>query len=299
MEIFDLAVSYKWEYDKEFVDLIERNFQKDGLRTFVVESFNLNETVSLLKNKEIHFKAYLDRASDEDPSFLPLTKILSRKKCHLINPHSKVVKSINKASMHKKLLKKNFRLPQTLILPPYDYDSVLSISEDKLISLGKPFVIKPAFFSGGGEGVVKDAETLSEIETERMKNHNDKYLIQQKIYPRKFKNKRAWFRVFWAFDKVIPSWWDDHTHIYSPVLKSEIKKYNLLPLYRAVARLSRITKLDYFSTEIALTKDHKFFLIDYVNDQCDMRLKSLHPDGVPDIIVKEFIDRMKNFVKKI
>lgn len=54
--------------------------------------------------------------------------------------------------------------------------------------------------------------------------------------------------------------------------------------------------MDYFSSEIALTKKNRFVLIDYVNDQCDMRLKSIHPDGVPDSIVIQFIEQMKQKV---
>ncbi len=299
MQIFDLAVAYKWKYDKELVELIERNFQRSGLRTFVIGKFNLHEVVDHLKKKKIYFKVYLDRASDEDPEFLPISKLLSRKKSYIINPHHKIVKSIDKLSMHRKLVKRKFRLPKTLLLPSYDHDDSLRINANHLEELGIPFVIKPSLISGGGEGVIKSAESLAQIHEERRKNHLEKYLVQEKIYPRKIQGKRAWFRLLWAFDKVIPTWWDDHTHIYQRVTKVDVKRHNLLPLYRITKRLARLTQLDYFSTEIALTKDHKFVLIDYVNDQCDLRLKSNHVDGVPDEVVNEFIERMKRKVLSI
>jgi hypothetical protein len=293
MRVFDLAVSYKWKYDKGFVDLIEAQFQKEGLSTFIIESFNSSETISLLKERKLHFRVYLDRASDEDPAFLPIAKILARKKSYLINPHKEVLRSINKSLMHKKLVKKKFRLPETVIFPSYDFDPHPRIDGKILSALGTPFIIKPALLSGGGEGVLRNAESPAQILEERRKNHNENYLVQQKIYPHTLQGRRAWFRVFWVFDTVIPAWWDDITHIYYPVTEKEIAKYNLLQLYRITKRLARITKLDYFSTEIALTSDHKFYLIDYVNDQCDMRLKSRHTDGVPDEIVSKFIERMK------
>jgi len=296
MHIFDLAIAYKWKYDKEFIELIERNFQRDGLRTFIIGKFNLGEVVDNLKKKKIYFKAYLDRASDEDPEFLPISKLLTRKKSYIINPHRKIIKSIDKVLMHRKLVKRQFRLPKTLLLPSFDYDETLRLSDNDLNELGIPFVIKPSFLSGGGEGVIRSAESLAQISEERRKNHTEKYLVQEKIYPGKIQSKRAWFRVILAFDKVIPTWWDDHTHIYHRVTKADAKRYNLLPLYRITKRLARLTQLDYFSTEIALTKDHKFVLIDYVNDQCDMRLKSNHVDGVPDEVVNEFIERMKRKV---
>ena len=293
MQIFDMAIAYKWKYDKEFVDLIERNFQKAGLRTFVINKFNVNEVIRSIKGKKIHFKLYLDRASDEDPAFLPIAKFLARKKSYIINPHNKTKKSVDKFLMHKKLEKRHFRLPKTFLLPSFKLRKNILLDDRHLTELGIPFIIKPSLMSGGGEGVIKNAMSLSQILEERRKNHLEKYLIQEKIYPGKIQGRRAWFRVIWAFDQVIPTWWDDHTHIYHPVSKNEVAKYNLLPLYKITKRLARITQLDYFSTEIALTKDHKFVLIDYVNDQCDMRLKSNHSDGVPDEVVNEFVERMK------
>lgn len=299
MRIFDLAIAYKWKYDEEFIELLERNFQKDGLRTFIIGKFNIAEVIESLKKKKIYFRVYLDRASDEDPEFLPIAKLLTRKKSYVINPHYKIIQSVDKVYMHKKLLKKQFRLPKTYLLPSYDRDENLRLDDDQLDALGRPFIIKPSLFSGGGEGVIKSAEFLSQIGEERRNNHNEKYLVQEKIYPRRINGKRAWFRVIWAFDRVIPTWWDDNTHIYQRVTKSEVTRHNLLPLYRITRRLAKLTQLDYFSTEIALTKDHKFILIDYVNDQCDMRLKSNHPDGVPDEVVIEFIERMKRKVLSI
>ena len=58
-----------------------------------------------------------------------------------------------------------------------------------------------------------------------------------------------------------------------------------------VNKVDTVTKPEKLSPT-SITKDHTFYLIDYVNDQCDMRLKSNHPDGVPDVLVKQFIQRM-------
>jgi len=124
-------------------------------------------------------------------------------------------------------------------------------------------------------------------------------MVQEKIYPKTIEGKRAWFRVFWAFGKVIPTFWDDYTHVYNLVTARHIKKHHLLSLFRITRRLSRLNKLDYFSTEIALTKNHRFIVIDYVNDQCDMRLKSNHPDGVPDVVVAEFIKSMRRKITSL
>lgn len=299
MQSFDLAIAYKWEYDEEFVELIEQIFQSNGFSTYLIKNSNVTEVIDDLENRRLSFKAFLDRASDEDPEFMPVSQILSRRKTHIINPHEKVIQSIDKAAMHKTLLSKKFKLPLTFILPPFNQNFRLHVLERDLDYLHRPFIIKPSFFSGGGEGVITNANSLSQIQKERMKSPTEKYLVQAKIRPRKIRGKRAWFRLFWAFDKVIPTWWDDNTHIYFPVSSAEITKYKLQPLLRITKKLANITKLDYFSTEVALTRDHKFYLIDYINDQCDMRLKSNHPDGVPDEVVKLFITRMQYLVSKL
>lgn len=299
MENFDLAIAYTWKYDEEFVELIEKIFQSNGLTTFLIKSTNVNEVINLLENRKIAFKAFLDRASDEDAEFMPIAQILARRKSFIINPHEKIIQSIDKAAMHTLLKNKKFVLPITFILPPFNQDFRLHILERDIDYLQRPFIIKPSFFSGGGEGVVTNATSLLEIQKERMKSPTEKYLVQEKIHPRKIKGRRAWFRVFWAFDKVIPTWWDDLTHEYFPITEEEMQKYKLQPLIRITRKLAKITQLDYFSTEIALKKDHKFYLIDYINDQCDMRLKSNHPDGVPDSVVENFINRMMITVSKL
>lgn len=297
--IYDLAIAYKWKYDKEFVELIEHRFQLSGLRTFVIGKFNLSEVIALTRKNKISFKAFLDRASDEDPEFLPLSSILKKHHCYLVNPHNKILKSNDKVLMHNKLLKKKFQLPNTFPIQPYDKQNELLITHEELKLLGDIFIIKPATFSGGGEGVIRNATSIEQIQIERIKNHSDKYLVQEKIKPKTLNERRAWFRVIYAFGHVIPTWWDDKTHIYYKVTDSEIKKHNLHQLSKISKKLARITRLDYFSTEVALTKDHKFILIDYVNDQCDMRLKSNHVDGIPDEVVVEFVEAMKRKIISI
>ncbi len=143
--------------------------------------------------------------------------------------------------------------------------------------------------------MVTGAETLKEVLEERVTNCDDKYLLQEKIYPKTLIGRRAWFRSFWAFGKAIPVWWDDQTHLYEPILPEQYKEYRLINLRRITKKIAELTSLDFFSTEIVLTEDDNFILIDYMNDQCDMRMKSGHYDGIPDNIVYEIIKNMVRF----
>ncbi len=299
MKIFDLAISYKWIYDKEFIDLMEEIFQRDGLTTFIIYDVNVAEVIELLSKKKIGFRAYLDRASDEDINYEPIVQILSKRKTYIFNPHSKVEIAVNKSIIHDKLLKLGFRLPKTFILPTFEKSGKLNLTQGDLSKIDTPFIIKPAYYTGGGEGVVHNGTSLEQIQKEREKFHYESYLVQEIIHPKIISGRRAWFRVFWAFDKVIPTWWDDITHLYEPVTAKDIKKYKLLELESIITKLAKIVDLDYFSTEIALNEKDEFVLIDYVNDQCDMRLKSNHADGVPDEVVADFINRMKTKVTSL
>jgi hypothetical protein len=56
------------------------------------------------------------------------------------------------------------------------------------------------------------------------------------------------------------------------------------------ATIHTVSGLDFFSSEIAVTRDGRFVAVDYVNEICDMRQQSDHVDGVPDDVVS-FIQR--------
>jgi hypothetical protein len=56
--------------------------------------------------------------------------------------------------------------------------------------------------------------------------------------------------------------------------------------------------LRFFSTEVALTEHGTFVVIDYVNETCDLRLQSLHYDGVPDQLVQNIASFIAHYVKE-
>ena len=299
MEIFDLAIAYKWIYDKEFTSLIEQIFQKDGLKTFIIGEHNLYEISQRLKEKKLGFKAFFDRASDEDYNFVEITKILHRKKTHLFNPSHIVEKVIDKSIMHDVLQNAGIQVPYTVIIPPFEKRKTVSIPEKEFEKLGTPFIIKPAYYSGGGDSVNTNATTIADVINARMHYTDDSFLVQKKIYPKIIENRRAWFRPFYAFGHTIPTWWDDQTHLYSIMTQNDIRKYRLQKILTITKKIAELSRLDYFTTEIAQDGKGEFFVIDYVNDQCDMRLQHHHYDGVPEEIVVKFIEHMRDKVKAL
>jgi hypothetical protein len=299
MKKIDLGLAFVWEYDDDFMALIEDTFQKAGLTTFLISYHNIAEVTKKVKDKELSFNFYFDRASDVEQDFEDLGKILTRRKIKILNPYDKVLHAIDKASMHLEFITAGLNVPHSIIIPPHSEKEEIYISIDDLAILGRPFIIKPCNTTGGGIGVVTGAESLKEVLDERVTNTHDKYILQEKIFPSFFDGKRAWFRSFWAFGEVIPTWWDDQTHLYTELTTEEINRYNLKKLTTISKKIAEITNLDFFSTEIVYTKDNKFILIDYVNDQCDMRLNSRHIDGVPDNVVKKIVACMLKKVVKL
>lgn len=298
MDVYDLAIAYIWEYDKDFVSLVEEKFQGAGLSTFVISEHNIDEVLEMVTNRRLHFSYYLDRAWDVDERFENLGRVLTRRRSYLFNPYKKVLHAIDKASMHLEFITGGLNVPYSIIIPPHNENEELLISVEDLAKLGRPFIIKPCNTTGGGIGVVTGAETLKEILDERIINSDDKYLLQEKIYPKILDGRRAWFRSFWAFGKPIPVWWDDQTHIYDNILPEHFKNFRLGKLRNITKKIAELTSLDFFSTEIVLTERDNFLLIDYVNDQCDMRIKSRHYDGIPDDIVHNIISNMLRFSNK-
>jgi hypothetical protein len=166
-----------------------------------------------------------------------------------------------------------------------------------LAKLGRPFIIKPANTTGGGIGVVMGAESLKEIIEARQSHKNDKYLLQETIKPIVFEGRRAWFRVFYAFGDIIPVWWDDLTHIYSLLREEDEQHIDKERLVKITHDIHTVCQLEFFSTELVYTGDRKCIAVDYVNEMCDMRLKSQFLDGVPDVVVRRIAHRMMEFVK--
>lgn len=298
MEVFDLGLAYVWEYDDGFLELIERTLQNAGVSTYILSYHNIQEVKEKIVNRKLAFNFYLDRAWDVDEEFEALGQIINRRKTVIFNPYKKVLHAIDKASMHLEFLTSGLNVPYSIIIPPHSEIEHIKLTIEELEILGRPFIIKPCNTTGGGVGVVTGAESLREVLDERLTNTDDKYILQEKVYPKMLNGKRAWFRSFWAFGKAIPVWWDDQTHLYEELKREEIEHFGLKKLFEITRKIARVTGLDFFSTEIVFTDNDEFVVIDYVNDQCDMRLKSKHHDGVPDSVGYQIVNNMLRIISK-
>ncbi len=267
----DLACAVSWQYDADFLELIERSLQARGMRTYVIKAHNVLETLDLLRKKKLVFRYLLDRASDEDPAFFPLVQWAHRPKADgerrtmVINAHPRLARAADKATMHLEFIAHGLHTPYTIIISPYNHKKELELSISTLANLGRPFVIKPANTTGGGIGVVTGAESLKDVIAARQHHKNDKYLLQRFISPRLLEHRRAWFRVFYAFGKTFLTWWDDLTHLYDSVSPAEQERFGLLELHSVARRIFDICQLEFFSSEVALVGGEPPVVVDYVN----------------------------------
>jgi hypothetical protein len=296
MKLYHFAIATDWEYDLEFINLLEEYALEKKFSTYVVKNYNLKETIELIKKGEINFSFLLDRASDTSPEFLTLHNLLLEKQIKIFDSHQKLRWAANKAIMHDEFLLSNISVPNTIVLSPYQETGNIELNENELKKIGIPFIIKPADTVGGGIGVVKNAQSNSEINDARKEFPKEKYLIQEKIVPKEEENKRFWFRGFYFCGKTEAAWWNDLEHIYELLSQEHIIDYNLYPLFRIIRQIAKTSGLNFFSTEIAMNEREEFKVIDYVNEICDMRPKSQHKDGVPDEIVKKIARHIVEYV---
>ncbi|HTX79925.1 MAG TPA: hypothetical protein VMC62_09665 [Longilinea sp.] len=286
---YDLGVAWEWEYDAPFIALLEAACRLHALNFLQITPQNLAIHWPRLDHERIKIHVFLDRASDANDQFLPLSHWAETHAYEILNPTQAASLACDKATLHRLVTHAGLKTPYTCILPPYEISPEPQTVD--LRSLGANFIVKPAH-GGGSLGVMVNACTADDIQHARQTYPADAYLLQTTVMPAEIEKQPAWFRVLYCCGSIFPCWWHPQTHIYTPVSPEDVKYHRLQALHTITAALASICRLDLFSTEIALTSDRSFVVIDYVNDPVDLRLKSLAADGVPDEIVRQIVEAL-------
>jgi hypothetical protein len=294
MQRFDLCLAWNWEYDADFVGLVEAACGRRGLTCLSVAPANLGEILARLGSREIAFRTFFDRASDADPAFQPLADRARGRGIFRINPQELCQWTDDKATMHLEFISRGIHAPYTILLSPFEESPAL-LGID-LTPLGGRFAIKPAR-GGGGEGVIVEALSMDQVHAARQQFPAEKYLLQAHVQPRLLDGRPAWFRVLYCSGTVHPCWWNTATHVYAPVTDEEAARFGLQALWEIGGRIAKVCRLDLFSSEIALSEQDLFLVADYVNNPIDLRLQSKAADGVPDAIVQAIAERLAMLVE--
>lgn len=294
MNCYDLCLTWSWEYDADFVRLLESACQARGMSVLHVTPQTVTSVVAALETGQITFAVYLDRTEHASP-YEPVFRWAREHGCYRINPKEAADRAEDKATMHFELIRAGLVTPYTIILPPYNEQ--ISLPTIDLSPLGKCFVIKPSC-GGGSEGVIIGATSLKDVLVRRKDFPHLKYLLQQTINFQNLDERKAWFRVIFCDGNIYSCWWDTQTHIYVPVITEEETRYGLSLLREITSRIATLCKLGFFSTEIVFSSENRWVVIDYVNDQIDMRLQSQARDGVPDAVVEKISFDLARLIEK-
>ncbi|MFC1631871.1 hypothetical protein ACFL1I_07405 [Candidatus Omnitrophota bacterium] len=291
MKEYDFALNWSVKSTEDFIDTLKNSCQKKDLSFLWIYDDNVREIIRRLESGELKIKFLLDTEATFNKERDPYTRVCYAVKDAggvIVNDPDRAKVAVDKSIMHYELINAGLNTPYSIIVRNWE-PKTFKLTDEERKSLGIPFVIKPAC-GYGQRGVNVDAQgTIREIARARNFDRGDNFLLQEKINPIELGGKRAWFRVFHVFDTIIPCWWNDQTCLYEHVSEEEFRNYHLAPLARIVAKIADIIPLVWFSSEIAIDKKFgqpRFVVIDYVNDQCDMTVKSDDVGGVPDAIVK-------------
>ncbi|NJN05981.1 MAG: hypothetical protein HC814_05890, partial [Rhodobacteraceae bacterium] len=285
--VYDLVMTHKLDADDFFIHRVQEQCAARGLNFFLVEPLWVEEFHTKLARDHAWSWVLVNLHSEHhlpnDP-FTRLVRLASTRHVTVIDEPEAALAAFDKARLHPLLVGAGLIVPFTVIVPT-EHAATVRFTSDERAALGSPFVIKPSL-GYGRQGVLLDARGEADLVRSLAAWRDPFLLAQRKIVPRDFAGDPAYFRVFHCFGEVWLAWWDPATDRYRAVTPSEEGRFRLHPLREIMARVAALTGMNLFSSEIAVTEDDEFVLIDYVNDQCHLLAQSADPRiGVPDLIV--------------
>jgi len=291
MRRYDFALNWSGTVKENFVAFLQDSCKEKKISFLWVSGENAGKVLRDIEQGRIKITILLDTEATynkKGDSYARICYAVKDAGGVVINDPDRTKAAIDKSILHFELVNAGILAPYAVIVRNWQ-PSVYRLTDQERQKLGIPFVIKPAL--GYGQlGVIRDARgTIREIAHARNFDRGDNFLLQEKIVPIELGGKRAWFRVFNLFNTIIPCWWNDSENHYEHVLYEEFNSYALYPLAKTVSKIASLTRMAWFSTEIAIDNKNnrkRFLAIDYANDQCSMDTQSETPSGVPDHVVK-------------
>jgi len=298
MKRYDFALAWDSGAKEQFVKWVKFESSLRGLKFLLITGSNISSVISDLERGRLKINFLLDNEADyNDPNnlFARLCYAVKDIGGYVVCDPDDARQAANKAVAHYDLVKANIPVPYTVVIRNWEPDD-FTISKEEIKMLKVPFIIKPS--SGFGQkGVVKNATgDITEIAQARHYNRGDNFLLQEKIEPTFLDGKQAWFRVYFLFGEIIPCWWNTETGHYAHVTLREMYNHRLLSLARITSEIARVTNMEFFTSEIAVKgtgKDRKFVVIDYVNDQPELCVRSEKVgEGPISGVVKHIAERV-------
>ncbi|MCK7476224.1 MAG: hypothetical protein M0C28_00495 [Candidatus Moduliflexus flocculans] len=292
---YDLVLTYDWEYDADFVRLVGEAARARGLDVLTVPAGRGRARVlESFRAGELDFRVLLDRASGSSPEFVAIQALAVERGRDVVEGLDKVRWASDKATMHLEFRNAGIPTPHTRDPPRLRHRAGLPAGSRGPGPARRPLRHqarqhdrrehrcrrrrrRSGRHPGGAADLSRQTSTFSR---------------RRSIPEAGPDGRRSWFRGFYVLGEVHLAWWDDLTHIYEELPYDEAAARGLGPIYAIVRSIARVSRLRFFSTEVARDVHGRLVVVDYVNEICDMRLRSVHPDGVPDAIVVRIADRI-------
>ncbi len=163
-----------------------------------------------------------------------------------------------------------------------------------------------------------DPEGLrSALAAARGHDRREAYLIQREVRPPRLacddgNDRPAYWRVLSYLGELMPFWWGSQESVghgrpsYHPLSREEIHRHRLQPLMEYTRELGELSGLEWYSTELCLGdgpetsrftvktadgRERAVLAIDYLNDQCDVDVRSRWAGAPPDDVVRAYARR--------
>jgi len=166
-------------------------------------------------------------------------------------------------------------------------------------AIGDRAVITPSFGEAAKGCLVNIEPTLANIKQARDYDRKFDWLIQKMITWTKLADRPAYLRAYNVCGHRTLMWWalEQREKPYELLTWDDLRKYDLMGAVEIIDRIADVTGMDFFSSEIAITKESgpdRFVLIDYVNDQCDMDPND-NPYSPPEPFCRFICQRLAEF----
>ncbi len=260
----------------------------NNLSFFLVEPHWVQVFVEKVQQGEIGVGVLLDMASDPYATgslYYRLAKDVKAAGGHVIDDPDLSPLTTHKGKFHAVLEQNGLPVPETVMVRRDEIER-FRLTEEMKQRIGVPFVVKPGW-GGGRIGVNLDATGEADLlRAAKEAPDSDSFMLQRRLTPQTLGGRPAWFRIFHVCGEIIPCWWHPSTGDYQLVSPLQRRHYGLVALEQMVYRIAKLAGMEFFSTEITLTREGQWVAVDYLNDECDMHPKSYYQDGPPDEVVR-------------
>lgn len=296
---YDLAVAYWCERDDMFLRRLKEYSAQHGVNLFVIEPLWLEDVLRKYEEQTLGIRVLLDLGSDPADPASPYTRLVMLAKqrgAQVINDPPAAARFSHKGEAHHALREAGFPMPFGLVVTPEEADN-RTLTDAERHGLGETFFIKPCH-GFGGKGVIGDAREIRDVHRSHAAFPDTHFLLQRRVEIGELAGQPAYWRVIYVLGEIHLCWWHPQTKSYRVAMQWQIEDFGLWPLFELGQRLATVTGLEFFSVEAARSPDNVYTLVDYVNEQIDLRPKSFFIDGVPDELVRRIARRITRFVEE-